>query len=216
LARSGQAFPSIEELQQDPRVRARTERERTLHLVPLDDERERVTALIKPGLSYLEDFAERFGARSLSPRSRATSRPVMQYAKRQTRSSSAPTASALLSRIFDLQFRLRRAPTREHLWATVEDICDLHRRVSTMEDGLLRQREARQISGLEHSPKQEAAAALILVMISRGTQRWPEVELAGINAGHSKKTLRNARDWLRTHKRIERAGNTWQIKTSDA
>jgi hypothetical protein len=37
-----------------------------------------------------------------------------------------------------------------------------------------------------------------------------------VDAGHSRKTLRNAQDELRQVKRVQRRGVAWELKTSDA
>lgn len=216
LARSGKAFPTIEELKRDPWIRRRTERERTLHLAPSDDERERLLVLVKPKLDFLDQFAESLPTKPLTPALGSTGKPVLRYARRQAHSSSAPSASPLQRRIFDLRFRLYRAPTWEHMWATVEDVCFVWSRAKEADEQRTRQREAMRTVGLDYSPKLEAAAHLILGALLRAPRRWAEVESAGRAAGHSQKTLRNARDRLRGDGKIERCRVGWALKASDA
>jgi hypothetical protein len=148
-----------------------------------------------------------------------TSKPVLHYARPPACSTSSPSPSPLQQRFFDLRFQFYRAPTWEHLWATVEEICALWDTVEA--DRLRRQRlvqlrKARGIVGLERSPKREAAADFMLLFLSHGARRWPELEMAGVDAGHSRKTLRNARDCLRDARRLQRTGTRWELKTSDA
>jgi hypothetical protein len=215
LARSGKAFPSLEDLERDPRVRRRLEIERKLDRSPSHYQLECLVKRLKPTLDRLAEFAEQSQQRALAPVSGRTTRPTLHYA-RPSYSESSHGGTPFQRRIFDLEFRLGRATTWEQALILVEDICELRGWVDDQRRSVKQQREATPLSGLELPPKREAAATFILSLLSRRACRWPEIETAGAAAGHSRKTLRNAHDELRKVKRVQRRGLAWELKTSDA
>jgi hypothetical protein len=201
------AFPSIEELERDPWVRRRTERERTLHLKPDHDERERLRVLyVVPMMDYLSERAEhrrRFVA--VAP---------------GTGTKHDPPRSPISNRrttLLDLERRFCQSTTNESMWIAVDEILEFWRRVKAAEARIDR-REQLRVPEFQDRPKMASAADLILNSLSRGPRPWADVENTGLLAGCARKTLRDARDWLRDDKRIRRsicdAAWCWEIGRS--
>ena len=212
LAHSGKTFQSIEELERTPWMRRRLEIERNLHRSPTQYQLECLVKGLKPTLDRLAEFAESYQPRALAPNAGTTTKTTLHYA-RKSRSDSMLKATPRQRRIFDLESRLGRAATWEVALAISEQIDDLWRQAKATESRLKRQYESMRTEGLDKLSEKKADAVLfILTLLSHGERRWPEVERLGIEAGHAKKTLRNAQDWLRHKQRVElAASHAWRL-----